>query len=67
MGRKCEITGKTFNNGYAVSHSHRRTKKRQLANLQKKRIWVAGLNKWVTLTISTKALRSLKKKNFSGI
>ncbi|MCY7390150.1 MAG: 50S ribosomal protein L28, partial [Leptolyngbyaceae cyanobacterium CAN_BIN12] len=27
MGRRCELTGKKANNAYAVSHSHRRTKK----------------------------------------
>ena len=59
MGKKCEITGKTFNNGYSVSHSHKRSKKRQLANLQNKKIWVPKLNRWVRMNISTKALKSL--------
>lgn len=59
MSRKCQVTGKTFNNGYAVSHSHKRSKKKQHVNLQKKRIWSASSKKWITLTLSTKALRSL--------
>nr|YP_010336498.1 ribosomal protein L28 [Rhodospora sordida]UNJ14904.1 ribosomal protein L28 [Rhodospora sordida] len=59
MGKKCQVTGKTFNNGYAVSHSHKRNKKRQQVNLQKKRIWSLNRREWVVLTLSTKALRSL--------
>lgn len=61
MVKKCQLTGKTFNNGFSVSHSHIRTKKRQQVNLQKKRIWSNDQNRWITLRISTKALKSLKK------
>ena len=38
MSRKCQLTGKKANNGYAVSHSHIRTHKLQHANLQQNRI-----------------------------
>lgn len=37
MARVCQLTGKRANNGFAVSHSHRRTKKLQHANLQDKK------------------------------
>jgi hypothetical protein len=33
-GRKCQLTGKRANNGYTVSFSHIRNKKKQEANLQ---------------------------------
>jgi large subunit ribosomal protein L28 len=46
----------------SVSHSHRRTKKLQNANLQWKRIWWAEGNRWVKLRISTKALKTLERK-----
>ena len=45
----------------AVSHSHIRTKKLQQVNLQKRRLWWQEGNKWVTLRISTKALKSIQK------
>nr|YP_010336300.1 ribosomal protein L28 [Goniotrichopsis reniformis]UNJ14706.1 ribosomal protein L28 [Goniotrichopsis reniformis] len=61
MGKQCQITGKVFNNAYAVSHSHVRTKKRQHINLQKKKIWSFSKNRWITLTLSTKALKSLNQ------
>merc|ERR1711871_1490880 len=41
--------------GFAVSHSHIRTHKRQEVNLKKKR------DRWVTLRVSTKALRTVEK------
>lgn len=65
MGKKCQITGKTSNNGYAVSHSHHRTKKKQHVNLQKKKIWSSKQNKWITVVLSTKALKSLNQMKIS--
>ena len=61
MSRVCVLTGARANNGMAVSHSHIRTKKLQQVNLQKRRLWWQEKNKWVTLRISTKALKSIQK------
>ena len=61
MARKCQLTGKKANNAFAVSHSHRRTKKVQEANLQWKRIWWPQGNRWVRLRLSTKAIKTLDK------
>ena len=61
MSRDCELTGAKANNGMAVSHSHIRTKKLQQVNLQKRRLWWKEGNKWVTMRISTKALKSIQK------
>ncbi|NJR49720.1 MAG: 50S ribosomal protein L28 [Leptolyngbyaceae cyanobacterium CSU_1_3] len=66
MSRKCQLTGKTANNAMAVSHSHRRTKKLQEANLQFKRIWWAEGNRWVRLRLSTKAIKTLERKSLSA-
>ena len=62
MSRRCQLTGKKANNAFAISHSHRRTKKLQNANLQTKRIWWPEGNRWVKLTVSTKAIKTLQKK-----
>ena len=61
MSRVCEITGARANNAMAVSHSHIRTKKLQQVNLQKRRLWWQEGNRWVTIRISTKALKSIQK------
>ena len=61
MSRKCEITGKRPLVGYNVSHAHNKTKKRQLPNLQKKRIFVPELERSVRIRVSTSTLRSIDK------
>ncbi|MDZ7951697.1 MAG: 50S ribosomal protein L28 [Nostoc sp. DedQUE12b] len=60
MSRRCELTGKKANNAFAVSHSHRRTKRLQQANLQDKRVWWEAGNRWVRLKLSTKAIKTLQ-------
>lgn len=67
MPRKCALTGKKANNAYAVSHSHRRTKKLQEANLQTKRVWWPQGNRWVKLRLSTKAIKTLKTKGVEAM
>ena len=66
MSRTCQLTGKKANNAYAVSHSHRRTKKLQGVNLQWKRVWWPEGKRWVKLILSTKAIKTLQKKGLSA-
>nr|ARO91008.1 50S ribosomal protein L28 [Corynoplastis japonica] len=65
MTRKCSITNKKANNGYAVSHSHIRTKKIQNVNLQWKKIWDDKSNKFIRMKLSTKAIKTLLIRNMS--
>jgi large subunit ribosomal protein L28 len=67
MARICQLTGKRANNGFAVSHSHRRTKRLQHANLQDKRIWWAEGNCFVKLRVSTKALKTLDTRGLNAM
>jgi large subunit ribosomal protein L28 len=67
MSRVCQLTGKKANNAFAISHSHRRTKRLQQPNLQWKRIWWAEGNRWVRLRISTKAIKSLETKGLAAM
>ncbi|MBW4661497.1 MAG: 50S ribosomal protein L28 [Drouetiella hepatica Uher 2000/2452] len=67
MPRQCDLTGKKANNAYAVSHSHRRTKKLQEANLQEKRVWWSQGNRWVKLRLSTKAIKTLERKGLAAM
>lgn len=67
MARKCQLTGKKANNAFAISHSHRRTKKLQEANLQWKRVWWNEGNRWVRLRLSTKAIKTLEKKGLQAM
>lgn len=56
MARRCFVTGKQSRSGNTISHSHRKTKRKWGANLQKVRILVDGKPKRVY--VSTKALKS---------
>ena len=59
MARVCTLTGKRPNVANKVSHSNIKTKKRQLPNLQKRKVWYAEEQRYVTLRLSTRALRTL--------
>jgi large subunit ribosomal protein L28 len=62
MSRKCKLTGKKPMVAMNVSHAHNRTKRRQLPNLQLKRLFVAELNRFVRVRLSARALRTVSKK-----
>jgi len=65
MARRCQLTGKRPNFGNKVSHSQIKTKSRQNPNLQTRRIWWDEENRYVKLKLSTRALRTLRKKSLS--
>ncbi len=65
MSKVCELTGKKPLSGNHVSHAHNKTKRKQLPNLRTKRIWLEEENRFVTLKISTSALKTLKKKGYA--
>jgi large subunit ribosomal protein L28 len=67
LSRRCQLTGKKANNAFAISHSHRRTKKLQQPNLQSKRVWWPQGNRWVRLRLSTKAIKTLEKKGIQAM
>ena len=61
MSKICKITNKRPLVGNNVSKSHRRTKRRQLPNLQKKKYFIPELGKTVQLKLSTSAIRTVDK------
>ncbi|NND93582.1 MAG: 50S ribosomal protein L28 [Flavobacteriales bacterium] len=61
MSRVCQLTGKRMMVGNNVSHSKRRTKRRFYPNLIDKKFYIPEDNKWVTLRISTSALKTINK------
>lgn len=62
MSRRCSITGISSMAGNRVSHSHRKTRMRQLPNVHDKRIFVPELGRAVRIRMSTRALRTITKK-----
>ena len=61
MARVCQVTGKRPITGNKVSHSNIKTKRRFLPNLQTKRFFLAEKNKWITLKLSSEAIRTINK------
>lgn len=67
MSRICEVTGKKPLSGNNVSHSKRRTKRKFLPNLQKKRIWDQESGVFITVKLSTSALKTIDKKGIRAV
>jgi large subunit ribosomal protein L28 len=61
MARVCQVTGKRPITGHKVSHSNIKSKRRFLPNLQTKRFFLAEEDKWVTLKLSSEAIRTINK------
>ena len=66
MSRVCELTGKRAIVGNKVSHSNVKTKRRFSPNLKIKKFFVPEENKWITLKVSTSAIRNINKKGISA-
>ena len=62
MAKRCQLTGKGPMSGNRVSHSHKKTRRRFLPNLQTKRLYIPELDRWVRLKLSTRALRTVTRK-----
>ncbi len=67
MSKRCQLTGTGPMTGNSVSHAHNRTKRRFLPNLQKKRIWVQELNRFVTVKVTAKAIKTISKNGTAEI
>lgn len=61
MAKVCEACGKKPQVGHSVSHSNRKTKRRFLPNLFKKRLLTQDLKHTVFVRVCTKCLRTLTK------
>ena len=53
--------------GHSVSHSNIKTKRRFLPNLQTKRFYFAEEDRWVTLKVSTDAIRTINKNGLATV
>ena len=65
MSTVCQITGKSVMVGNNVSHSQRKTKRKFYPNLITKKFFMPEENEYITLKISTSALRTINKKGIS--
>ncbi|MBC7587208.1 MAG: 50S ribosomal protein L28 [Chitinophagaceae bacterium] len=67
MARVCQLTGKKPQTGNTVSHSNIKTKRRFLPNLQTKRFFFAEEDRWISLKLSTEAIRTINKNGLNSV
>lgn len=67
MSRICQVTGAAPGFGHHVSHSHRRTKRRFDVNIQRKRYWVPSLNRYATLTLSARGIKTVDQRGVDTV
>jgi large subunit ribosomal protein L28 len=52
--------------GNSVSHSNIKTKRRFYPNLQTKRFYIPEEDKWITLKVSTEAIKNVTKNGITA-
>ncbi|HEX4050920.1 MAG TPA: 50S ribosomal protein L28 [Steroidobacteraceae bacterium] len=67
MSRVCQITGKRPATGNTVSHANNKRRRRFLPNLHTQRFWLEDEKRWISLRVSTHALRTIEKKGLSAV
>jgi len=67
MARVCQITGKRPRVGNNVSHANNKTKRRFYPNLHKKRFYIPEEDRWITLKVSAKAIKTINKNGISAV
>ena len=67
MPRVCPITGKKTISGNNVSHANNRTRRKFHPNLQYKKLWVPSENRWISVRISTSAMRTITKNGIDAV
>ncbi|MEU3017454.1 MULTISPECIES: 50S ribosomal protein L28 [unclassified Nocardiopsis] len=67
MSRICQVTGRSPGFGNAVSHSHRRTRRRFDPNIQNRRYWLPSEGRYVRLRLSTKGMRVIDARGIERV
>lgn len=80
MSKRCQVTGKrpTVGRKYSIRGIAKKqkgiglnitgkTKRRFQPNLQKKRFWFAEENRFITLRLSTAAMRTIDKRGLAAV
>jgi large subunit ribosomal protein L28 len=67
MSRICDLTGKMSMNGYNVSNSNVKTKRKFHPNLHVKKFFIPEEGRWITLKVSTSAIKTINKNGISAV
>ncbi|CAM00095.1 LSU ribosomal protein L28P [Saccharopolyspora erythraea NRRL 2338] len=67
MSVRCQVTGKKPGYGKQVSHSHVRTNRRWMPNVQRRRYWLPSEGRWVRLRLSAKAMKTIDRRGIESV
>lgn len=67
MARVCQVTGRKPVVGHKVSFSNKKAKRRFLPNLQTKRFFIVEEDRWITLKLTTDAIRTINKNGLNVV
>lgn len=67
MAKVCQLTGKRTIVGNHVSHANNKTKRKFFPNLQVKKFYLPEEDAWITLKVSTSAIRTINKKGIYAV
>lgn len=67
MARICQVTGKTPLKGNKVSFSNKKSIRRFMPNLHSKRFYLAEEDIWITLKLTTNAMRTINKQGLYSV
>lgn len=67
MSRRCQVTGKKPMSGNNVSHANNKTKRRFMPNLQTQRFFLPSENRWITLRVTARGIKTINKKGIETV
>ncbi|BBY34418.1 50S ribosomal protein L28 [Mycolicibacter minnesotensis] len=67
MSARCQVTGRVPGFGNAVSHSHRRTRRRWSPNIQVRSYYLPSQGRRVTLRISAKGIKVIDRDGIEAV
>ena len=67
MSAICQVTGRKPGFGNRVSHSHKRSKRRWDPNVQRRRYRLPSEGRTITLTVSTKGIRTIDRDGIEAV
>ena len=67
MSAHCQVTGRSPGFGKQVSHSHKRTPRRWNPNIQRRRYYVPGEDRYVTLRVAAKGIKTIDRDGIEAV
>lgn len=67
MSAHCQVTGRSPGFGNAVSHSHRRTKRRWSTNIQHRTYYLPSEGRRVRLQVSAKGIKVIDRDGIEAV